>query len=324
MFELEFDHSGTLGRVESTCPETIEAGATSSWIVSFETSRALEPGSRLALARRWPSDWGMPQANDPTAADYLTVHAASGAPLRWWTEVVYPWHPFDHVLYVEPLVSLAAGERIELRFGDGREGSPGARMQTFIEEASPLSVRLQNGDSAWTEIARVEVVVEGSYVHTLVASAPSRVAVGESFQVHVRVEDRWGNPAADFDGDFVIEGAESLGGRLSSAEGSFKRADVVLTEVGVHRLRVSQRDGDLTAVTNPIVCEVDPGDRLFWGDMHAQSLVGCGARSVSNYYRHARDFAGCDVGSHQANCYMVTAADWEETESVTSEMHDPG
>ncbi len=297
----------------------------SRWTVSFRTSRALECGGRLALARRWPSDWGVPQANDPTAADFLTVQTVSGAPLRWWTEVVYPWHPFDHVLYVEALAPLAAGELIELRFGDVLGGSPGARTQTFIEEASPLSVRLQCGVGAdWIEIALVEVAVEGTHAQTLVASAPSRVAVGERFQIHLRVEDLWGNPATGFDGEFLIDGADSLGGSVRSTEGSFNRIDAMLNEAGVHRLGVRQRDGNLAAVTNPIVCDVEPGERLFWGDMHAQSLVGCGARSVSNYYRHARDFAGCDVGSHQANCYMVTAPEWEENESVTREMHEPG
>jgi hypothetical protein len=325
MFELKFDRSGTLGRVESTCPERTEAGTILPWTVSFEAMQPIERGGRLALARRWPSDWGIPQASDPTAADYFTVSTAGGAPLRWWTEVVYPWHPFDHVLYVQTLAPLAAGERIELRFGDVASGSPGARTQTFIEEASPLSVRLQRAvDADWIEIARVEVEVEGTHAHAVVASAPSRVAVGEAFQIHLRVEDLWGNPAAGFEGEFVIEGADSPGGSVRSSQGSFSRVDAVLNEVGVHRLQVRQRDGDLAAITNPIMCDVDWGERLFWGDMHAQSLVGCGARSVSNYYRHARDFAGCDVGSHQANCYMVTAPEWQETESVTREMHEPG
>lgn len=325
MFELEVDHSGTLGSIESTCPDPAEAGEISRWTVRFETMQALERGTRLALARRWPSDWGMPQADDPTAGDYLTVQATSGAPLRWWTELVYPWHPFDHVLYVELLSSLPAGDRIDLRFGDDRGGSPGAHVQTFIEETSPLSVRLRTGlDGDWCEIARVEVAVEGAEAHTLVASAPSRVSVGEPFQIHLRVEDMWGNPASDFDGEFEIEGVESPGGHVRSTDGSFNRVDAVLNEMGVHRLRVRHLDGDLAAVTNPIMCDLQPGERLFWGDMHAQSLVGCGARSVTNYYRHARDFAGCDVASHQANCYMVTAAEWEETMSVTSELHEPG
>jgi hypothetical protein len=126
-------------------------------MVSVEMARALERGDRLVLARRWPSDWGLPQADNPSSLDFLTVRAASGMPLRWWTEVVYPWHPVDHVLSVEALGPGAAGDRIELRFGDGAQGSPGARVQTFIEEAcsacesasAPTAVGPRSVGSRW-------------------------------------------------------------------------------------------------------------------------------------------------------------------------------
>lgn len=325
MFELVVDRTGTLGSVESTCPAPAEAGSITSWIVSVETTQVLDTGSRLAFARRWPSDWGAPQAIDPEATDFFTVETSCGTPLRWWTEVVYPWHPFDHVIYVEALAPIEAGDRVVLRFGDDRSGSPGATVQTFIEEASPLSVRVQpDRDGDWVEIDRIEVAVEGTDAHVLVATAPSKVTIGERFSIHLRVEDRWGNPASGVDAEFEIDGAEADVCRVRSADGTFNRVGAVLRETGVHRLSVNQRGGELSATTNPIDVAAHHDTCLYWGDMHGQSLIGCGARSVSNYYRHAQEFAGCDVGSHQANCYMVTADEWEETESVTGQMHEPG
>lgn len=323
MFELVTDHTGSVGSVESTCPSPAEAGSIAGWVVSVDVTHGLETGSRLAFARRWPSDWGTPQADDPRAPDFFTVHASNATPLRWWTEVVYPWHPFDHVIYVEALAPIMARERLELRFGDDRDGSPGATVQTFIEEASPLSVRVRPGpDGNWVEIDRIEVSVEGSAAHTLVATAPSKVTIGETFEIHLRVEDRWGNPATGVDTEFDVDRAGSC--RIRSGDGSHARVEAVLHTAGVHRLEVRQREGGLVATTNPIDAAPRHGERLYWGDMHGQSLIGCGARSVSNYYRHAREFAGCDVGSHQANCYMVTADEWDETSTVTRGMHEPG
>lgn len=323
MFELVTDHTGSIGTVETTCPSPAEAGSIAGWVVSVDVTQSLDTGSRLAFARRWPSDWGAPQGDDPRAADFFTVHASNSAPLRWWTEVVYPWHPFDHVIYVEAIAPIGAGERVELRFGDDRDGSPGATVQTFIEEASPLSVRVRPGlDGDWVEIDRIEVAVEGTTAHALVATAPSKVTIDEPFEIRLRVEDRWGNPASGVDAEFEVEGAGSC--RVRSSEGSHARVDAVLHTEGVHRLNVRQREGDLAATTNPIDAAPRHDRRLYWGDMHGQSLIGCGARSVSNYYRHARDFAGCDVGSHQANCYMVTADEWDETAAVTGRMHESG
>ena len=273
LLDLEVDNSGAWGRITSTCPSPAEAGSVGRWTVTFDTAQPLPAGARLALARRWPSDWGVPQASDPGAADFFTVRIASGAPARWWTMRMHRWHPFDHVLFVETLAPLAVDDRLELCFGDASAGSPGARVQTFIEEASPLSVRLAPGpEETWKEIAALKVPVVGSTASAVVASAPSRVAVGERFTIHVRIEDAWGNPASDFDGVFDIEGAKSASVRVCSQEESFARVETVLREPGVHRLHVRQRDGDLAVAVNPIVCEAEPAERLYWGDLHGQLI----------------------------------------------------
>ena len=323
MLDLEIDRSGAWGEVESTCPQPAEAGSLARWEVRFEPARALGRGALLALARRWPSDWGVPQSGDPRAPDYLTTHTSSGAGLRWWSARLHPWHPFDHVLFVELLDPLAAGERLELRFGDGAQGSPGARVQTFIEEASPLSVRLRPSLAArWIEIADLAARVVGTDAHALVATAPSRVAAGEPFRVHLRVEDAWGNPATGFEGVFELDDGTSVA--LRSSEGSIAELETTLHAPGVHRLAVRQRAGALAATTNPVSCEAAPAERLYWGDLHGQSLIGCGARTVEQYYRHARDFAGCDFASHQANCFLVSAPEWEETEALSARLNEAG
>jgi hypothetical protein len=48
--------------------------------------------------------------------------------------------------------------------------------------------------------------VIGSAPHRLVATAPSIVAPRETFAVHVRAEDEWGNPASDADLEISIQG----------------------------------------------------------------------------------------------------------------------
>ena len=82
MLDLAVDRSGAWGTVQSTCPQPAVAGSLARWQVRFEPARPLERGARLALARRWPSDWGVPQSGDPAAVDYLVAHASNGAGLR--------------------------------------------------------------------------------------------------------------------------------------------------------------------------------------------------------------------------------------------------
>ena len=116
---------------------------------------------------------------------------------------------------VELLDLLKADAALFLSFGTGM--SPGVEVQTFVEEKCPLSVRLFDAvGSGWNEIGRVSTRVIGSAPVKLVATAPSIVEINEPFAVHVRMEDRWGNPASDVDIGVEIKG---LGGDgvLSSA-----------------------------------------------------------------------------------------------------------
>jgi hypothetical protein len=325
MMDYIVDHGTSLVVTTSAIPSHLPAASFGTWDIILTASRALARGTRIGLARRWPSDWGVPQGAEPGAADYLTVGASSGIALRWWQQRLYAWHPVDHAVLIELLGDLAAGESVTIRFGDRAQGSPGARAQTFIEEESPLSVRvLPAGESRWIEVARPGTRIVGTVPHRLVAIAPSIVAPGERFAVRMRLEDAWGNPASDAAFELRLESDCDARARLDTATGSIASLTTSLTREGVHRLRVVEASGRFTAETNAIRCVRSPARRVFWGDIHGQSLIGCGARSVENYFRHARDFALVDFSSHQANCFLVSNPEWAETERVTAAMNETG
>ena len=182
-------------------PSCMTAGSLQRWSLRCTARAALPPGARIGVAHRWPSDWGVAQAADPAGIDYLEATCSDGASVRWWNARLHAWHPFDHIVFVELPVGLGAGASVALRFGEGRHGSPGFRAQTFIEEASPFSLRWQPDENApFVEFARHAIQVIGAEPARLVVTAPSRVAVGAPFEVHMRVEDEWGNPAHVGDG----------------------------------------------------------------------------------------------------------------------------
>ena len=174
----------------------LPAGSMTRYRVSLAAHAALPAGARLAMARRWPSDWGTPQWSLPGAGNYVRVGSSAARRLRWWNVRLHAWHPFDHAMIVELLEPFAAGESLEVCFGDPGEGSPGFQVQTFLEEASPLSIRLCAAPQApWIEMLRPVVRVVGTAVSRLVVTLPSRVRRSSGFSVHVRAEDAWGNPA---------------------------------------------------------------------------------------------------------------------------------
>jgi hypothetical protein len=338
-------------------PPVMTAGSLDRWTLCFAALAALAPGARIGVAHRWPSDWGIAQSSDPSAVDYLEVTTSSGACARWWNARLHTWHPFDHIVFVELPQGLEPGATLAMRYGEGRHGSPGFRVQTYAEEGSPFSLRCQPRDDApWSELARHAIPVIGAKPARLVLTLPSRVAARASFDAHVRIEDQWGNPASleaplDVDLTFAHQreplDIEQNGAQVRAPRDvertdtqepatpptvatvpprAWTRIPLALDRPGIHRLVARVRSNPaLQAEGNPVEVDADPRYApLFWGDLHAQSVIGCGARSIDAYYAHARDFSANDVSSHQANCFLVSTAEWHETAASTERHHAPG
>jgi hypothetical protein len=310
--DIRTETSGTAGKVTIEGPSPVVAGMTGTWTVKFRTGPAgLPAGSALALVRRWPSDWDILQCHSPDQPGFAVLTIDRPCRHRWHTYRSIEWHPFDHVFEIATLDPLPADCGISIRFS--------SRAQTFIEEASPLAVRVRAGSGEWIEIGQPVVEVVGAAAHRGVLLAPSDVVRGEAFELAYRVEDEWGNPAA-LPARTNIEGAAVE--KLPDLPG-VQRWKARIDVEGTTRLTAT---GALPAAqSNPIrVHAAAPERRIHWGDIHAQCVIGCGARSIDAFFRHARDFARLDFASHQANCFLVSGPEWNETEEVTARHDESG
>lgn len=79
----------------------------------------------------------------------------------------------------------------------------------------------------------------------------------------------------------------------------------------------------LDASSNPVVAGGD-APPLLWRDLHGQSVIGCGARTIEAYDADARDFAAADVASHQTNCFLGSREEWAQAVASTREHREPG
>lgn len=306
------DPSGRLGRIGLTGPDPVVAGMAGTWTARFRAGpEGLPPGSAVAFVRRWPSDWDVPQCHSADRPGFTALEFERPCRHRWRTRRSVEWHPFDHVFEIDLLDALAPATGFAARFN--------LRAQTFIEEASPLSVRVRAGDGEWTEIGQLSVEVVGAPAHRGILIAPTDIVADEPFELALRVEDAWGNPAA-LESRPAIEGAAVE--NLPDMPGVLRWTARVAMPGTV---RLTAAGGPAAAISNPIrVHAVAPARRLYWGDIHAQCLIGCGARTIDAFFRHARDYARIDFASHQANCFLVSSPEWRETEEVTTRHHAPG
>ncbi len=176
------------------------------------------------------------------------------------------------------------------------------------------------------------------------AVVPSVVAVGESFPIKVRFEDRDSNPRAPYTGKvrFECDDPEAV----LPPEYEFTADDdgwhvfegCRLGTEGVWRIRVVAA-GLPVALSNPVACQSTPQLRVYWGDMHNHTQWCDGTDTVEYVYQFARDQAFLDVCScsehisNQPPDWPIevidkppasSAALWAEEQKQTQAYNDPG
>lgn len=323
------------GQVTIRPADDVIAGSYGTWTVTITVGRhGIDDGGRVLIARRLASNWGIPQFERPGDAEYTTVHTSGQARLR---------AHYDHKVFIRPwkaaLVidvydgALAAGDTLTVTFGDTRFGSPGSRAQTFRQERYEFRVLVDafgTGQFVMVPDPPALRIIGGPAVRLRVR-APSEIVAGQPFPVTVVAEDRFGNPADGYQATVQLT-VEAEDANLPqpytfqlAERGAHRFEGLTLPDPGIYRLVARETNGQLEAVSNPIVChQAAPPLHLFWGDIHGQTEASVGTGSVDEYFAFGRYVAALDFISHCANDFQITREHWQETKDVVRRYHQPG
>jgi len=299
---------------------------------------ALSAGGRLRIAWRWPIDWHNLQTTDPAGDGYVTATTTQSAQLAINFKQMGDLDPWMHCLDLTVTAgTLVKGDRIRLVCGDRTQGGRGWRAPTCRVNATNFLL-LFNPDNSdrWLRLTDppTYAVVAGAPVR-LVAVAVADALVDEAAALLVRGEDQWGNAAPLGEGALQFELATTSPTAASPTFTVEERAvaenpavthlAVRFTTPGDYRLRVTLPALALTTLSNPIrVQRTLPTQQLFWGDLHSgQTEVGCGAGTLAEHYQFARDVAGLQFVTHQANDHYVTLPIWNQSRELAATFNEP-
>ncbi len=317
-----------VGRARLRCPTPVTAGAPIT--AEFEITvgeRGLTAGGRIAIAWRWPLDFGDLQVTEPRAPDHLSARVATpGADVRVKARYhgVSSFNPWNHA--------------VEVTVCSGSLPSHGTVLVTCSRWQAPtcatvaarflVAAQDETGDDWRQMVDPAPIGVRPGPLAMLGVVVPSDAVVGRETRAVVRATDRFGNPTALPEPPrlAVCDGgpAARIGPAWPTALAGAWHVPVHFGDAGRAVLRA--RAGDLGAVANPIhVHAAAPPQRLLWGDLHAgQGDTGCGLDSLDHHFAFARDVAGLQFASQQANDHYVTAERWQEVQRVTRRWHDDG
>jgi hypothetical protein len=284
----------------------------------------------IKISWRTTSDMSKPQFDKPAAANFTTVEASNGAKLEVWFDRLNI-RPYANTLLIRVGRGyLRAGDTLTIRLGDRRQGSPGYRLQTNVEE----KVELKTSVDAFATYEFCELPEQPCFdlvpgpAASWKAIWPSLAVVGEPFRLAIVAEDMWGNPTADAEQSLTLVPSRPVRGlpervAIKRGEGPRVFENLVADSAGDLELRVLA-NGEEVARANPLRVVASAPLKRYWGDLHGQSGETIGMGSAESYFRYARDLAFLDITGHQGNDFQITDAFWAKLNHLTAEFDAPG
>lgn len=308
----------------------VAVGTLGTWVFRYVAGPyGVDDGGALKFLLPIPSDRGVPQFTDSRAAEYVTVSNSGSATVspRWVTKA----HNRPWVKGIQVDVSngaLAPGDIVELVWGDPVGGGPGASMQSYVEEASPVRVMVDAfATNVYVDVpGEVTLDVVPGPAATLVATAKSSPRDQSSLRVAIRAVDRYGNVATGYVGSVEV----SLDG------GTVAVIDFAAGDAGVRSVTASAPAGDsvvrfdVTDAANGFAARTNPSRRdesdthVYWGDTQGQTGETVGAGTLTQFFEYARDAAGLDFVTHSANDFQVTNDAYAESLRMVDEYTTDG
>jgi hypothetical protein len=327
---LDYLTAKEVGSVTIQPNEPVVVGSFGTYTLTYVVGiYGLDVGGSLKIGNRRMSDWGQPQFDDPQAPNHVTVECSVPT-----TRLSARYDPRGYVRPFRAVIdifvekgALYPGDQIIVNLGDRSGGSPGMQAQSFPESECLFAVFVDcmNG-GVWAPVPHLTPplkVITGPAVG-ISLQGPSQAIAGRPFRVKVNGYDIFGNPTPTDETSLVIEADTPHSLSLESRHGrSLWVEDIILEQPGIHHLKLT-RNGEEVACSNPIKVTADtPSFNLYWGDTQAQTASTVGTGTVEEYYAYARDVAGIDFCTHQANDFMVHQAVWDEVVEGTYKFHEP-
>lgn len=334
------------GRLHCSVKE-VEAGSWQEILIDYEVGASgIADGAWFKLTFKFYSDWALFQTTDPAAPDYVSAEYRAGplAPGQTPATVQHLAVRFDQKGHERPYQKavivdvvdgyLNAGDHILIRLGDRRGGSPGTRVQTFVEDAFRMRAYVDPlGTSRF-------VAVPGDLQFRIAAGPPARVLLkgsrvtrpGVPLAWRASLQDRWGNVCSHTGGRARVRWRQGSGPAHEQWL-DFPATGWATQPVPVPALAAGEWQLQVDAVDHPAVPtasawltidEAWPAPRAWYADLHVHAHDTVGTNSPAYNAAYARDVGGIDVLGYTANDFQITDAHWQLGVEAVNTINEPG
>jgi hypothetical protein len=292
----------------------------------------LDDNGSIRVVFRFFGDWGGLQVDSPVSPNFVTAVTSLGTKPSLKFEKTGGSRPWMKALTVGISGGyLSEGDTITITFGDTSEGSPGFKMQTFVESGFEFKVLVDAcAVLHWVPICdqpAISIVPGAPVAWKAVTSTLRRP--DETFQLGIKAEDDWGNPSNLVDTKLRLEPNIMVKNLPETATFSKGQKSLVFEKLAVSdegELRIKifdARNDDLLCEAGPLIIS-NGSYGGYWADLHGQSGESIGITNAREYFDFGRDLAFLDAISHQANDFQVNNAFWKYLNELTASYNVNG
>jgi len=289
----------------------------------------------LKILFRYACDQSPLQTDDPTSVGYTTATSSNGAAVElsyYLREGERPWYKLIRVRIAGK--GLEEGEKIIIRVGDQRFGSPGIRLQTFVEPEFEFRILVDVfSTNVFKPIKSPKIAIISGKPTSWKIILPTLRRADQNFSLKIRGEDKWGNPSNKIEGRFFLKSKIKIDELPSSFTWEMGNYSKIIKNLSIDqtknyktviRIKLLDDNKNILTISNPLVIKKNTPLLHFWGDIHGQSQETIGTNTARSYFEFARDYAFLDVTGHQANDFQITINLWKKINQLSDEFNDPG
>lgn len=278
-------------------PAVALAGQVNTWRFSYTTAQALPAKTLVKFdvnSKGTESDWQLPEVGAKAKSNAIWLELPSKKVIQG-SLVQGSMDQFEFTLNE----AIEAGEAFTICLGtphDDKRESQGTRAQTFLERRRSFPIYIDpKGKGDYKDGEAFVLDIKGNELHNIVMITPSLVAKNYRFDIVVRFEDRYGNLTGRVEEGTLIELyyeqlRETLKWTLFCPETGFiALPNIYFNEPGLYILKLKNlKTGELFTST-PIMCSLDEGNMLFWGELHDESTRFNSGEQIESSLRYFRD-----------------------------------
>lgn len=192
------------------------------------------------------------------------------------------------------------------------------RMQTFCENNFQLKILADPfATGRYIELPNSPAIkIISGKPQKLTIISPSSAKKNQYFHSLIKLEDIWGNPCYDLNGEFEIINHKEFS---CAKKIKFKNGKTAI-KIKAHSeiVFLKARYQTLTGISNPTVIKTTKSaQNHYWSELHAQSEETVGTNDIDSYFSFAKNYAAVDVICHQGNDFQITDDFWKKINKIT-------